>query len=80
MKTIYSVVFCACLLAGCASNIQQGLNAYHAGNYDLAAAKMNEPAKAGKPEAQNILGILWLNGHGSTPKNYNEAIFEYNFR
>jgi len=62
------------MLTSCASITDQGLNAYHSGNYDLAAAKMNDPAKAGDPVAQNTLGLLWLNGQGSTPQNYNEAM------
>lgn len=73
MKKIISAIFCA-MLAGCASITEQGLNAYHSGNYDIAAAKMNGPAKSGNPVAQNTLGLLWLNGYGSTPQNFNEAM------
>lgn len=74
MNNIWPIALCAVLLVGCASNFEQGVSAYKSGNYDLAAAMFNGPAQAGHAGSQNNLGLLWLNGYGSTPQNPEQAL------
>lgn len=74
MNRIYVIFFYTLILVGCSSITDQGLNAYNSGNYDLAVAKMKAPAEAGDPTAQNTMGLIWLEGLGSTPKNFDNAL------
>lgn len=62
-------------LASCAAfdPVNLGVIQFENGNYDKAASFWNGPAQEGNMYAQHNVGILWLNGFGSTPKNPNEA-------
>jgi hypothetical protein len=51
----------------------KGLTAFNAGLYDEAASEWNWRAQRGDPNAQYDLGLLWLNGLGSTPRNREQA-------
>lgn len=67
------LVFGALALGACASPVDRGFNAYSNGQYDIAAAHWTEPARRGDAIAQYNVGVLWENGHGSTPRNVAEA-------
>lgn len=50
----------------------QGLEAYNAGNYDVAFKKFYSLAQKGYPEAQYNLGVMYYYGYGVT-RSYTEA-------
>jgi hypothetical protein len=61
--------FCACA----SLEYKTGMVDYKIGAYGPAVAYFNRAAKAGNPEAQNMLGWYWANGIGRTPKNVAQA-------
>jgi TPR repeat protein len=63
----------AVALSGCATGVEKGFAAYNRGSFDQAAAEWNGPAQRGDAAAQYNIGLLWENGHGSTPKNLDQA-------
>lgn len=77
MKTwkVSIIIFSCITLLSCAAfdPVNIGKIQYDKGNYDEAAKWWNEPATNGNMYAQFNLGLLWLHGLGSTPKNLNEA-------
>lgn len=61
-------------LGACANAVDQGVAAFNRGEFDKAASHWNAPAQQGDPVAQHNLGILWLNGLGSTRQDEKEAL------
>lgn len=68
------MVACLLIIQGCATPVEQGMQAFRDGKYGLAAEKLNKPATDGNPLAQRLIGALWYDGLGKTPQNFNEAL------
>jgi TPR repeat protein len=51
----------------------EGANAYNARNYALALKEIAPLAKAGNPDAQHLLGLMYYMGRG-VPRDYPQAL------
>jgi len=64
-------------VAGCASQLEQGIAEFEQGNFDSAASLWTPLAEGGDRLAQNNVAVLWEKGLGSTPQNLPEAAAWY---
>ncbi|PLX78812.1 MAG: hypothetical protein C0616_13225 [Desulfuromonas sp.] len=71
--TILSLLFIP-LVACAPMKIDSAIQAYLDGDYDHAFSMSRDLAQDGYPDAQNIIGLIYMNGHGSHGKSCDEAI------
>ena len=77
MKKIFLVTLLAIglqfgLQASARAGFAEGASAYNARNYALALKEINPLAKAGNPDAQHLLGLMYYMGRGVT-RDYKQA-------
>jgi len=73
MKKITVAILLALGLHGAAlAGFPEGANAYNARNYALALKEITPLARAGNPEAQHLLGLMYYMGRGVT-RDYKQA-------
>lgn len=76
IKAVFSFILLAIISstvsASAIADLESGLVAYHQGDCDKALVLWSPLAKNGIPEAENDLGLLYLNGCG-VPRDYPTA-------
>lgn len=77
MKKIFLVTLFAAGLqfgpqASARAGFVEGASAYNAGNYALALKEISPLAKAGNPDAQHLLGLMYYMGRG-VARDYKQA-------
>jgi TPR repeat protein len=73
MKKIFVAIVCALILqAPAMAGFTEGASAYNARNYPLALKEITPLAKAGNPEAQHLLGLMYYMGRG-VARDYKQA-------
>jgi TPR repeat protein len=73
MKKLTIAILCALGVHGSAmAGFAEGANAYNARNYALALKEITPLAKAGDPDAENLLGLMYYMGRG-VPRDYKQA-------
>jgi TPR repeat protein len=76
-KFLYTAaLFAACTSCVVGDDIMTAARAYTAGNYSTAATLLEPLARAGDPQAQLMLGFLYLHGRG-VARNGNTAFAWY---
>lgn len=74
MKKIFvAMIFALGMHAGAMAGLTEGANAYNARNYALALKEVTPLAKAGNPDAQHLLGLMYYMGRG-VPRDYKQAL------
>ena len=67
VKKLFVALIVACAFAGNAyAGFKEGATAYNAKNYSLALKEIFPLAKAGDPQAQHLLGLMYYMGRGVT--------------
>jgi TPR repeat protein len=73
MKKIFVVLICALSLQAPAwAGFAEGASAYNARNYALALKEITPLARAGNPDAQHLLGLMYYMGRG-VARDYRQA-------
>ncbi|QNA89715.1 sel1 repeat family protein [Massilia sp. Dwa41.01b] len=73
MKKLTVAILLALGLAGAAqAGFPEGASAYNARNYALALKEVTPLARAGNPEAQHLLGLMYYMGRG-VARDYKQA-------
>jgi TPR repeat protein len=73
MKKIFVAIICALSLqAPAMAGFAEGASAYNAKNYAVALREITPLAKAGNPDAQHLLGLMYYMGRGVT-RDYKQA-------
>ncbi|MGZ5202455.1 MAG: tetratricopeptide repeat protein [Telluria sp.] len=74
-KLIVAITLALGLHATAHAGLTEGANAYNAKNYAVALKEITPLAKAGNPDAQHLLGLMYYMGRG-VPRDYKQA-FEW---
>jgi TPR repeat protein len=74
MKKIFvAMIFALGMHASAMAGLTEGANAYNARNYALALKEVTPLAKAGNPDAQHLLGLMYYMGRG-VQRDYKQAL------
>jgi TPR repeat protein len=74
-KLFVAITFALGLHVTAHAGLTEGANAYNARNYAVALKEISPLAKAGNPDAQHLLGLMYYMGRG-VPRDYKQA-FEW---
>ena len=74
MKKIFvAITFALGMHVSAMAGLTEGANAYNARNYGLALKEVTPLAKAGNPDAQHLLGLMYYMGRG-VERDYKQAL------
>jgi TPR repeat protein len=71
-KLFVAIIFALGLQASAQAGMTEGASAYNARNYALALKEITPLAKAGNPDAEQLLGLMYYMGRG-LQRDYKEA-------
>lgn len=71
-KITIAILFALGLHGSAMAGFSEGANAYNARNYALALKEITPLAKAGNPDAQHLLGLMYYMGRG-VQRDYKQA-------
>lgn len=77
-KIFVAIAFALGLQASAHAGLAEGAAAYNAKNYALALKEITPLAKAGNPDAEHLLGLMYYMGRG-VPRDYKQA-FEWHHK
>jgi TPR repeat protein len=72
-KILVALTFALGLHGGAMAGLSEGANAYNARNYAVALKEVTPLAKAGNPDAQHLLGLMYYMGRG-VQRDYKQAM------
>jgi TPR repeat protein len=72
-KLFVAMIFALGLHGSAMAGFTEGANAYNARNYSLALKEIAPLARAGNPDAQHLLGLMYYMGRG-VERDYKQAL------
>ena len=72
-KLFVAITFALAVHGSAMAGFTEGANAYNAHNYELALKEITPLAKAGNPDAQHLLGLMYYMGRG-VERDYKQAL------
>jgi TPR repeat protein len=72
-KFFVAIIFALAVHGSAMAGFTEGANAYNARNYALALKEITPLAKAGNPDAQHLLGLMYYMGRG-VERDYKQAL------
>jgi TPR repeat protein len=72
-KFFVAITFALAVHGSAMAGFTEGANAYNARNYGLALKEITPLAKAGNPDAQHLLGLMYYMGRG-VERDYKQAL------